>query len=349
MDYTTGQVDLQNLIKEYNIPIVQIDENRSYWLVRTQSGEFYNEFYFDNFIAIGWDEFNDIKRFSDVEKSILMKEIEKQYPDNKQPGLIYNQINRFLFEMNPGDVVMIPSVNSTHISFGIIISHPEVIEISETDVEEGACPFAKRRSIKWLKTVKRSELDPYLYKMMQSHHTLNNANDYADVIDRTLHSFYYKNGNAHLVLDVKQQEDIAALDLVNGINNILDVVPYIENPFNPDEDFKKEDIDLKLRVQSPGVMEFISSGQAAWSIMGLGVILTFVVGGKAKFTKTKEQTDMEVSSQGLLEKLLKFRKEGHEHKLRELELKNQQTAEALRIQTPEEIKNLPDFKPNQEE
>ncbi|MED4392543.1 hypothetical protein P4699_20465 [Priestia aryabhattai] len=349
MENTTGQMDLQSLIKEYNIPIVQIDENRNYWLVRTQSGEFYDEFYFDNFIAIGWDEFNNIQRFSDIEKSILVKEIEKQYPDNKQPGLIYNQISRFLFEMKPGDVVMIPSVNSTHISFGIITSSPEVIEISETDVEEGVCPFAKRRRINWLKTVKRSALDPYLYKMMQSHHTLNNANDYADVIDRTLHSFYYKNGNAHLVLDVKQQEDIAALDLVNGINNVLDIVPYIENPFNPEEEFKKEDIDLKLRVQSPGVMEFISSGQAAWSIMGLGVILTFVVGGKAKFTKTKEQTDMEVSSQGLLEKILKFRKEGHEHKLKELELKNQQTAEALRIQTPDEIKNLPDFNSNQED
>lgn len=349
LDKTIDEVQLKALIKEYNIPIVQIDPTRKYWLVRTQSGEFYEEFYFDSFIAIGWDVFNDIERFKDVEKSILVKEIEKEYPDVKQPGLIYNQIYRFLFEMKPGDVVMIPSANSTHISFGVITSEPQVVALKETDIEEGVCPFSKRRNVHWLKTVKRSELDPYLYKMMQSHHTINSASDYSDVIDRTLHSFYFKNGNAHLVLDVKQQKDIAALDLVNGINNVLDIIPHIENPFNSGEEFKKEDVDLKLRVQSPGIMEFISSGQAAWSIMGLGVVLTFIVGGKAKFTKTKDQMDAEVSSQGLLEKILKFRKQNQEHELKKLEQKNKETAQALQIKTPREIKNLPDYDTNQED
>jgi hypothetical protein len=82
-------MDINKLIEEYNIPVVQIDENRNYWLVRTQSGEFYDDFYFDNFIAVGWDEFNDYDRFLKADKSVLVKENEINYPENK-PGLIYN-------------------------------------------------------------------------------------------------------------------------------------------------------------------------------------------------------------------------------------------------------------------
>ncbi|WP_026678762.1 hypothetical protein [Fictibacillus gelatini] len=334
--------DLYSLIDELDLPVVKIDSARNYWLVRTQSGEYYEEFYFDNFIAIGWDEFNDIEQFKSTEKSILVKEIEKQYPDNKQPGLIYNQIHRFLFEMKPNDVVMIPSHNSTHVSFGLIETHPYIETVSETSIEEGVCPFQKRRKIKWVKTVKRVELDPLLYRMMQSHHTINNANDYADVIDRTLYSFYLKNETAHLVLNVKRQKEIAAIDLVTGINNILELVPFINNPFDPEKEFNKNEIELKLRVQSPGVMEFLSSGDAAWTVIGLGVILTFVVGGKAKVTRTKDQTDVEVSSQGLIEKILKFRKHLDEQKLKQLEIENRQAIKKLEIELPEETKNLPE-------
>ncbi|MDK7476036.1 hypothetical protein OWP15_25595 [Bacillus paranthracis] len=342
-------MQLEQLIKEYDIPVVQIDEKRNYWLVRTQSGEYYDEFYFDSFIAIGWDEFNNMTLFRDGDKSIIVKEIEKQYPDNKQPGLVYNQICRFLFEMEVGDVVMIPSHNSTHITFGIIETHPYVEKISDTNIEEGVCPFGKRRKVRWIKTIKRTELDPYLYRMMQSHHTINNANDYADVIDRTLHSFYYKNGTAHLVVAVDKKDEVAALDLINGINNILELVPLIENPLNPNDEFKKEDIDLKLRVQSPGIMEFMSSGAAAWAVLGTGVLLTYIVGGKLKFTKTKEQTDVEVSTQGLLEKILKFKKHNDEQKLKELEKQNQQTARSLELRMPEETENLPGPVTNQED
>lgn len=330
-------MNLEDLIKEYDIPVVQIDHTRNYWLIRTQSGEYYENFYFENFIAIGWEDFNDIERFRSTEKQIMIGDIEKAYPDYKKPGLIYSQIKRFLFDLSPGDVVMIPSPNSYRISFGIILSEPETVEVKETDIEEGACPFSKRRRVKWLKTVNREELDPYLYKMMHTHLTISNATDYAEVIDRTLHSFYIKKGSAHLVLEVKQEDDIPAVDLINGINNILDIVPLLKNPQDEKIEFNKRDIDLKLRVQSPGVIELISN-VAPWTIFGIGIILTFVVGGKIKGTFTTKKTEVEASSQGLIEKFLKIKKHNDSHQLKELELK--QTIERLKLQLPEETKNL---------
>jgi restriction system protein len=339
-ELTSGKDNLLQLIDEYQIPIVTIDKNRKYWLVRTQAGDYYQQFYFDNFIAIGWDEFNDLDKFGSVEKAIMVKEMEITYPDNKKPGLIYSQIYRFLFEMRPGDIVMIPSVNSTHISFGIIETHPFIQTVKETDIEEGACPFQKRRKIKWVKTVSREDLDPYLYRMMQTHLTISNAGEYADAIDRTLHSFYLKDGKAHLVLQVTQTEEIPAIDLIESINNILNIVPFVNDPEDPEKTFDKSVIDLKLRVQSPGVMEFISE-VAPWAVIGTGILLNYIVGGNIKAIFTKEQTDIEASSQGLIEKILKFRKHNNEHKLKELELQNKITIEKLKIKTPEETKNLP--------
>ncbi|MDE1362856.1 hypothetical protein CHCC15325_3140 [Bacillus licheniformis] len=335
-------MELSSLIKEYNIPIVEVSD-RNYWLVRTQSGEYYNEFYYDEFIAISWNELNTIEDFKTGDKAVITKKIQDHYPDSIKPGLIYNQIKRFISEIKIGDIVMIPSINSTVISFGIVESEVYIKDISETSVEEGVCPFTKRRKVKWIKTVKRDELDPFLYRMMQSHHTINNANDYADIIDRTLHSFYLKNDAAHLVLQVKQKKDIPAIDLVNSIGDILESIPFINDPENSERIFDKSVVDLKLRVQSPGIMEFIST-VAPWAVIGLGVLLHYTIGGTSsgKYSNEKSQTAFELngSTDGLLEKILKFKKHQDKQKLLELKERHKKAAEKLDIKTPEETEKL---------
>ncbi|WP_088033463.1 restriction endonuclease [Evansella clarkii] len=328
--------ELQKLIEEYNIPVTQINPYRNYWLVRTQGGDYYDEFFHDNFIAINWDAFDNLEQFAQTEKALMLNEIERRYP-KEQPGRIYGQIFRFLFEINNGDIVMIPSKNSTHISFGIVKSETFIHEITESALDENVCPFKKRRNVEWVKTVKRAELDPYLYRMMQSHHTINNANDYADVIDRTLHSFYVKNGKAHLVLKVKQDDEIAAVDLLEALNNFLDIIPYVKDPMNEEKTYSKEVVDLKLRVQSPGIIEFISQ-VAPWAVLGMGLALNYIVGGKIKGTFTKERQEVEASSDGMLEKLLKIKQHSDKHELKRIEEANKHSIEKLKIETPGENK-----------
>ncbi|WP_222120434.1 hypothetical protein, partial [Staphylococcus epidermidis] len=81
-----------------------------------------------------------------------------------------------------------------------------------------------------------------------------------------------------LVLNVTTNDEIAGIDLVNSISNILDLVPYIKNPYNPEYTYDKSVIDLKLRVQSAGIMEFVSA-VAPWAVLGIGILLNYVVGG----------------------------------------------------------------------
>jgi len=339
---------VQELINDYDLPIVQIDGKRNYWLVRTQSGEYHEEFYFDDFIAIGWDDFNNKEEFENPSnEGYLKKQIASKYPESKQPGLIYNQIRRFFTEMKLGDLVMIPSKNSTHISFGKVVSEPYIADIPSTDIEEGICPFQKRLDVDWIKTAKRAELDPYLYKMMNSHHTINNANEYASFIDRTLHSFYMKNGNAHLVMRIKKQGVLNGLDFFEFGQMIIDLLPEVKNlGFTKEEINKRKDIKVKSNVQSPGIVEFISSTPAI--ILGVGVLLTFLVGGKAEFKYTKKEKNASVQSKGLVELFIKYKKQKSEDELEKMREKHRQTMDRVKAEIPKELNKLPDRK-NQEE
>lgn len=329
---------LLSYINENEIPVSIIPEERKYWLVRTQAGEFYDEFFHENFIGIGWNELNNIDEFLKTDKNEMLRKIEDLYTSydeedkSPQPGRIYSPIYRFLFELNINDIVMIPSINSTYIAFGIIQSDAYIHEISETDLDLGMCDFNKRRSVKWLKTVKRDRLDPYLYRMMQAHQTISNATEYANNIDRTLHSFYVKGNKAHLVVRVEQENDIPAVDLINFVNSVLDLAPQIENPEHSDDLYTKNQIDLKISVQSIGVVEFISS--VPYIILGIGVILIGVTGGKMTF-KHKE-TEIEMESDGLIEKKLKVTKHKDAHLLKLAKQEHEIYKEKLKLKIPEE-------------
>lgn len=332
---------IEELKNEYKIPIVEIEE-RNYWLVRTQSGEYHDEFYFDNYIAIGWNHFNEQSDFEDpTNENYLKKKISEKYPDSKQPGLIYNQIKRFFTEINIGDIVMIPTHNSTHISFGKVVSRPFIEKVSETDIEEGACPFQKRMKVEWIKTVKRANLDPYLYRMLHSHHTINNANDYANYIDRTLHSFYYKNGVAHLVMKINKKGDIRGLDFFEFGYKIINLASEVKKfGLAPEDADPRKDIKVKSNVQSPGIVEFISNVPTL--IFGIGLLLTFLVGGKLDLIWKKEEKSATAESKGLVALLIEYQKQKSKDEIEKMKLEHRQSMERLKAELPAELKNLPE-------
>jgi hypothetical protein len=339
------------LIEKYNIPITKIDTRRNYWLVRTNSGEYFEEFFLGNFVGINWNDFNDPNDFLDVNKESTTARLAETYKENKQPGHTFGQIRRFFHEMRIGDIVMIPSQDSKHIGFGEITSNVEVTQMSQTEIDEGECPYLKRRSVKWIKTVARKKLDPYLYRMMHTHLTISNANDYADAIDRTMYSFYYKGDRAHLVLNVEQQKDIPLMDLLDALQAPLDLVDFVHDPENPNIVFNKRDLDAKLRVQSPGIIELVSSGHAFTLVVIIGIAVVGLVGGKLKVNVNKEKVEGELSSEGLLEKIIKMRQQKQNtipakaESIEELERKLLYAQKALKMETPEVINDYLEVNP----
>lgn len=264
---------------------VQISEERNYWLVRTKGGELYDQFVAGDYIAIGWNEFSDlekIKRAKDDSqvRDALKKEIgsvknDDGEPEEKQPGRVLNQILRFVNDLKVGDVVLIPSVNSQLIEFGIIESEAYVEGKEFFNIDDGECDFLKRRKVKWVHRNKRHDLDPYLHSLFNSQHTISNANDYAHYIDRTLHRLYIKGNQAHLIIEVKKKEEISGIDFACLISEVVGLL----EPFNKatGSSLGKHDIAFRANVQSPGIMEFVGP---ITHMIGIATVVAVLTGSK---------------------------------------------------------------------
>jgi restriction system protein len=286
--------------------MIQIPENQGYWLVRTEGGRYYEDFASKNFIAIGWDKFTNIEAFRAITDKAgardMIDKIKNAYPDKKRPQHDYNQIQKFVREIKEGDFVVIPGFSSYRISFGKVVSDVYVTKVKLTKSEEkaGVCPFIKRRDVQWLKTIKRDNLDPYLYKLFFSHHTISNALEYGNLIDRSLYSLYIKGNKAHLILDVKSNNTIFARDLTSLINGLLNIAEDINKQASVGANLNE--VEMKINVQSPGVVE-LKGGLIVMLLVASAA--TFTVGGKFN-VKVAGGIELNVETSGAIEKIIQY-------------------------------------------
>ncbi|WP_103110497.1 hypothetical protein [Brevibacillus reuszeri] len=304
--------EIEKYIEEYNIPIEEIPEDRQYWFLRTQGGAYYSEFFTEGFIAINWEKLTNPTELLHLEYKQAIETVKRAYPDEKRPGKIYNQIQRFCNQMKKGDVVMIPGILSNHIAFGII--ETELVIENDTD-KLRTCPYVKRKGVKWIKQVNRHQMDPYLYRMTRPQNAISNANEYAQYIDRTLHDFYVKGNKAHLVLGVNTTSNIPLLDLYDLMSAVLEGIKITNDNELFDREFTLRDIDVKLTLNSPGIVELFTEH---WKLLfAVGGIIVVAFGGKVSFLGQSVETKT-----SLLEWLSKLQEQKHVKEMKKLELEH---------------------------
>lgn len=244
--------------------VVDYITDRKYWFVRTNGGEYYDEYLRKGFIAVGFNWIIDASLIKQAEKDNVSKralyekiKAEAAEDDGKQikPGLVVNQIKRFLLEMNPGDIVLIPSENSQYIAFGEITSDTYII--NESELQENSCPFIKRRRVKWGKKLSRGSLDPYLFKAIYSHHVITDVSDSSSFINRSLSGMYVLGDKAHITFRVSTQEAVRLSDIQPLLYGFEEVAIAANFPTNITLEIKA--IELKINIQSPGPIEYIVS------------------------------------------------------------------------------------------
>lgn len=325
------------IIKELGIP--EISNNRKYWLIRTNKGDYYDEFINMNYVAIGWNKLDKELLIDTPEVPLnidsLKVHIKNFYPDQKVPGLVARHIYTFVNDMKKGDIVIIPSVNSKIISFGEILEDNIYYEKSDEDIEDKLedlsaeqyvsientecekedsfdcidsfesdkyCNYIKRRSIKWLKAEKRVHLDPKLFGALNSHIAICNITSYAPYIDRTLDFFFIKNNELHLLLNVTKKSGLSFNEYREFFNSINSILNNYSEQTNSNID--TNNLEIKTRIESPGIMEFISvlkdlpHSITASMFIGLFVIIT--IGFKM------ESKILNIEFNGVLKPLLDF-------------------------------------------
>lgn len=339
MDY-----EVQQAFKLLNIE--EIPKNRKYWLIRTESGKYYFDFLQNNYVSIGWDEFSNSIDFSNLDEKVLKEQIANTYKNEKRPGYIYNQIKRFMFEIKKGDMILIPSENSTQIAFGIVCSDFFTREVSNNIINPQIpkCNFKKCIKVEWKSKIFKEKFDPYLKMLMFTHTTITDIDDYKGYINRILYSNYILDNTVHVTFNVTSTNNINAIELLNFLNLIsrdsIDIFNQVTGA-----SFEKNTIDLKLNVQSPGPIEFI--GYATGAILALSAINSFLFGIKLDLELFKV-IKFNVDTPGLISHIFKFFQEANNNNQSLTKLKNDFdiNKKQLRIQQSEQLLYAPKFEKN---
>ena len=294
------EFDIKEIINSLSV----INNKRNYWFIRTQGGNFYKTFLENSYIAIGYDSINLslIKNAANDKggKKYLAEIIKKQFPDESKPGYIGNQLIDFSYNIKKGDVIIIPSESSSKISIGEVLETP-IYELKNS-LDEKDCPYLKRKKIKWLKqNLTFNHIDSKLFSIKYSQRTITKIQEeFYPYIDRIISPIYIKNDNAHLAINVERKEDFPAYDVFKTWTELLDLT----EEFGNEEKIliNKKDINLKINVQSPGTIEFIT-----YSIIGIIVLATLVtalIG--AEYESNSRPFRFKFKSDGVIKKVSDF-------------------------------------------
>lgn len=280
-------MEIENILEDKEIlrklGVDIFSSKRKYWFVRTQKGTYYEDFINDEFIGIEWDKVSNLDFIKNDNEDDLKEEILIQYPKVERPGYVAKQILKFCNSMKKGDIVLIPSEKSKWITFGEILDDNIYLYEEDDDYfqrilddffddaekKEEKTVLKKRRRVKWIKSVKKSELDPYLYSIIYSHNAVVEADAYSVFIDRMLSQFYIKGDEAYYTYKVNKKKNIPYKDMLKFLNNNNEIIEYIKIKY-PELELNTDDFVIKINVQSKGPVQLkgIATGIL---IVGLGI------------------------------------------------------------------------------
>lgn len=326
-------MDINFLAKKLDIPI--IDSDRNYWLVRSNQGSFYEDYYVNNFIALGYNEITeqDVKTSQkpEITKSYLKDKVlstlnPKKYQNERSlkraANIIARYIKTFCIDIKKGDIVIIPSRDSAQLTFAEITDnqihylndeqikkHKESNE--DSDLIKINCDYKKRRNITILKTIYRKDADLKLSQAFFGANTIANLDKYSLAIDRTLCDLYVKNNKLYYKFSITTKENITASNYLNIMYALKTACEECESHTGIDCDF--DSLSIKAQAESPGFWQMVFEN-ANIIIPCLGILGICLAGGKIKISSKKENpTEIELESEGILEKSFKFYKEHNRH------------------------------------
>lgn len=305
--------DLFKILDTMGLPVCDIESTRHYWFIRTQAGSYFEEFFLDGFVGIGHEDVPCVAEQDRTEQ--LIEQVKQTHP---QATRVLNQIYKFCNEIKRNDIVIIPSASSAKFAFGLIEDDQMYTEqISSSDIEEGKCPFSRRRKTKWITGIDKNRVDSKLYQFFRNQQALSQVDEYSEYIERALHSFYIKNNVAHFTLSVETPNSPNAFDIPIFMCEILKKLEIIYTEL--DIRLEYNDIKSRTNVQSPGLIEVFGD---PFVIGVIAFITLHVFGGKISFAGFEYQTD---GFGRILEIILE-----HLRDTKEIELK----VEALQIKNP---------------
>lgn len=312
--------------------IAHIDGKRGYWFIRTFGGRYYPQFLNGNYVALGYNDMRKdlLDRLPMNENSAiaaLKEKYLKLHPDSKQAGKVANQLVRFSRHVKKDSVVLIPSADSSEISFGIVTG--DLFECAQAADTE--CPFLKRRSVRWIKKTRKRDLHPNLQLAISSRHALSDMSEYAGYIDSLLNDFYVKEDTATIVLNIRTKEDVT-LDEFCGLQSIERIVQgFCEREHI---DYTPGELVMKIQMESPGSLRLSGTQIFVIALVGLTILLLF--GGGIEFS-SPNGTHFQIGTDGFIEKYNDYMDRKAD---RELIKSAKHAIDSLHLEKPEDVEAI---------
>lgn len=244
---------LTSLVTEFNIPIIRKDQK--VWFFRTKAGKFYYDFRRNGFIALGWNLISpELITSSNHSKDAKKSLIEKLYPDEKRPGLIFGQMDVFYNQMQVGDLVIIPSEGTKQITIGRIGNLIEKVERKADNVEYARCSYAHKRIVEWMKRVDAWQ-DVYLFKALRAQQTISDITEDAKLVFRNLFPVYVFEDSIHLTIQKPTQAELSLSSNVSLLSSIMQICDSTAQLYG--QASFCDDMRMKTAVGSPGFLEII--------------------------------------------------------------------------------------------
>lgn len=315
-----------------SIPIIPSTKN--YWLVRTQGGKYYNEFRRSGFIAVNWDKIS-LEEINTLDPKELTVRVKKDYPDKPNPGRTANQLRIFTNNIKKGDAIIITGVASNKLSIGEVLADEpyEATLKAETLLgNDKLCPFQKRKKIRWIKELHKYEVEMELFKLLQhAQHTITEADDYADLIEGLIHTYFIRGDRAQLILEVKKRDKIPMLAFFPMGTEILELAKDY-NQFSNLIKLDLEGIDTKININSPGK---ITLSGTMWTITILGMLIVGVAGGDYEVKFPVVGGSIHIKTNSILKEVSDFLDQRKANAQKDLLLKTYM--DDLDVKTPDDL------------
>lgn len=255
-----------NLFKTIRNQLPSVNSTKDYWFVRAQKGLFYKSFLNGGYIAIGWNHITleDLENLDEESVKGKIKEFDKSV---KKPGSAYSQMMKFAYSLKLGDIVIVPSESPNSFLVGEITSRPYTETEDNIESASNICPFNKRINVHWLGVILNRDIDPQLYKLVYSGHTITDANAYKKFINRGLYDAYIDHDHMSVTFRVQEESNIDAFEYSTFLHTILQMVTAIKQT----ENLQDEKVVLRTNVQSTGPIELIGNPEI------LVPVLTFTI------------------------------------------------------------------------
>ncbi|MEB6268942.1 hypothetical protein MXL83_09170 [Staphylococcus epidermidis] len=297
---------------KYTKEILKIDyfpSDINYWLIRTNGGRWFEEFFelnhvtiiSDNYYLSDFNNLNTLKQFknriktlnnrtqnkiskkfshlADEERNKLIKQLTLS---SRQCTVLSKRLFTFIQKINIGDYIIIPNINSNYYKIGIVKSNAneysttKMKAINKKAKSDKFTPSKNKlyRKIEWIKEINKYELDSEILNKTYNHQTIINLTEYKNKINSLLNSIFIQDGLLHINLNVSRKESINN-KLWLKLHNTIDDIESIAN---------SETEAIKVDVQSPGFLEIATLIHPdVMKDLGSTLYTTFKYGGSITF------------------------------------------------------------------